>query len=876
MNDVASFGRWLRQRRQSLELSREDLAEIVGCARVTIAKIEQDERRPSRQVAERLAEALKLPADERDGFILWARGVAEEVAPSLPFQPASPHPAIQPGLPISPSAPTPREAPHQQLSTPPDTMPASTTSFIGRAREVAKVRSLLWRADVRLLTLTGPPGIGKTRLGMAVAASVRQDFEHGVCFVALSSLNDASLVAPTIAQTLGLKEVSGQAVEVTLQTYLRDKQMLMLLDNFEQVIQAAPLVSNLMSGAPGLKLMVTSRAVLHVYGEHEFVVPPLDLPYPKKLPAVDELSQCEAVALFTQRAQAVQPGFALTRENAQVVAQICVRLDGLPLALELAAARTKLFTPHSMLARLNQRLSLLTGGPRDLPARQQTLRGAISWSYDLLSEDEQTLFRRLSVFVAGCTLEAAETVCEFGISDFELRNENERETNSKFEIRNSKSIGVLDGLASLMDKSLLRQEDASGGEPRFVMLETLREYGLAQLAERDELDIMQRHYAAYYLALAERAEPELRGPEQGVWLARLEQEHDNLRAVFRWALDAGEQEIALRLGGALGRFWYTRSYLVEGQQWLDAALSESEDAAPAIRAKALGSAGSLALLQNEHTRARVLMDESLRLWQVVGDPASIARGMSNLGAAIAIQGDFSHATSLFEQSMEIWREVGDDWNRALSLANMGFAMLCQGDYERSGALCAESLAIRRVLGDTSGITLSLINLGLVPLHQGDYRRAIELFKESIELARELGDRRNVALAYTYLGLSALRLGEYEQASHYYQESLTLSREIMHKFGVARTFLGMAGIAFEGGQVERAVSLCGAADAQYDNLNVSLTPAERALHEKTLDAAKSRLDGATFAKAWEAGQALSLDEAVNYARGQGPGIRGQRE
>ncbi|HYP42364.1 MAG TPA: helix-turn-helix domain-containing protein, partial [Chloroflexia bacterium] len=414
MNDVASFGRWLRLRRQSLELSREDLAEIVGCARVTIAKIEQDERRPSRQVAERLAEALKLPPGERGGFILWARGVAEGEAPSLPFQPNSPHPADPPSLPISPSAPAPalREAARQHLSTPPDTMPASTTSFIGRAREVSRVRNLLWRADVRLLTLTGPPGIGKTRLGLAVAASVRQDFEHGVCFVALSPLNDASLVAPTIAQTLGLKEVSGQAVEITLQTYLRDKQMLMLLDNFEQVIQAAPLVSNLMAGAPGLKLMVTSRAVLHVYGEHEFVVPPLEVPDPKELPAVEDLSQCEAVALFTQRAQAVQPGFAITRENAQVVAQICVRLDGLPLALELAAARTKLFTPHSMLARLNQRLSLLTGGPRDLPARQQTLRGAISWSYDLLSEDERSLFRRLAVFVGGCTLDAAERVAD--------------------------------------------------------------------------------------------------------------------------------------------------------------------------------------------------------------------------------------------------------------------------------------------------------------------------------------------------------------------------------------------------------------------------------------------------------------------------------
>ncbi|HYP41553.1 MAG TPA: tetratricopeptide repeat protein, partial [Chloroflexia bacterium] len=478
--------------------------------------------------------------------------------------------------------------------------------------------------------------------------------------------------------------------------------------------------------------------------------------------------------------------------------------------------------------------------------------------------DEQTLFRRLSVFVAGCTLEAAETICHMRSAECGVRN-GEIDAIPHSASRTSHSFDILDGLASLMDKSLLRQEDAGGGEPRFMMLETLREYGLAQLSDRDELDIMQRHYAVYYLALAERAEPELRGPQQGIWLARLEQEHDNLRAVFRWALDAGEQEIALRLGGALGRFWYTRSYLVEGQQWLDASLFESEGAAPAIRAKALGAAGSLALLQNEHTRARALMEESLRLWQIVGDPASIARGMSNLGAAIALHGDFSGATSLFEQSMEIWQEVGDDWNRALSLANMGFATLCQGDYERSGVLCAESLAIRRELGDTSGITLSLINLGLVPLHQGDYTRATELFKESIELARELGDRRNIALSCTYLGLVALRLGEHEQASHYYKESLALARDLMYKFGVARTLMGLAGIAIERGQVERAVRLCGAAEAQYDNMSVSLTPAERALYEKILEAAKEQLDSGTFATAWRAGQALSLDDAVDFAR-----------
>jgi predicted ATPase/transcriptional regulator with XRE-family HTH domain len=544
MNDAQSFGAWLKEQRQALDLSRDDLADQVGCATVTIAMIERGQRRPSRQVAERIAAAIGIPLDERPGFVQRARG-------RLPGAPPATS-ALLAGAPAVAAA-----APDQLglLPTPPlDNLPTALTSFVGRDREVGQVGDLLAQADVRLLTLTGPPGIGKTRLSLAVAKARRHAFAHGVCFVPLAPLADPALVLPTVAQTLGLQEGTGQLIAQILSAYLRDKQLLLVLDNFEQVLAAAPAIAALLTQVPHLKLLVTSRAPLHVYGEHEFPVPPLELP--AAVPSVTALQQVAAVSLWVQRAQAVRPDFTLTEANAAAVAAICQRLDGLPLAIELAAARSKLFSPPALLARLADAplLELLAGGPRDHTDRQRTLRGAIAWSYDLLDAEEQRLFRRLAVFVGGGTLEAVEAV-----------------SNGAGDLR----IAVGEGLLLLVEHSLLQAHAGVDGTPRFEMLVTIHGYAQERLVESGEADAIRRQHALYYLALAERAEPLLRGAEQQPWLDRLEREHDNLRAALGWALAQGEGELAQRLAGALWRFWAGRGYLTEGRAGMQRARTQA-------------------------------------------------------------------------------------------------------------------------------------------------------------------------------------------------------------------------------------------------------------------------------------------------------------
>src|SRR6266516_2111363 len=467
----------------------------------------------------------------------------------------------------------------------PNNLPVPSTVLIGREREVATVAHLLRREDVRLLTLTGPGGIGKTRLGLQVAAELSELFTEGVYFVNLAPIRDPEFVVPTIAQTLDVKETADQTLLDHLSAFLREKRLLLLLDNFEQVVDAARQVAALLAACPKLKIVVTSRMTLHVQAEHEYAVPPLALPDPKRLPDLAALSQYEAVALFIARAQAVKPDSQLTNANASAIAEICVRLEGLPLAIELAAARIKLLPPQALLGRLGQRLTVLTGGARDAPARQQTLCNTIAWSYNLLDATEQRLFRWLSVFVGGCTLEAVEAVCAF----LDISTE---------------AVWVLEGVASLIDKSFLQQKEQEDGEPRFVMLETLREYGLEALAASGEMESTRQAHATYYLRFSQEAEPKLPGPQQVMWLERLAQEHDNLRAALRWLVEQGEsgqpesQEKALRLGTALRWFWSVRGHVVEGCHWLERALAKSDGLAVDIRGAAIDSAGMLAYAQD--------------------------------------------------------------------------------------------------------------------------------------------------------------------------------------------------------------------------------------------------------------------------------------
>src|SRR5215203_5046223 len=565
-------------------------------------------------------------------------------------------------------------------------LPIQPTPLLGREREVAEIADLLRHADVRLLTLTGTGGTGKTRLALQSAAELIDDFEDGVFLVALAPISDSELVASTVAGALSVSESAGRALKEDLREYLSNKELLLVLDNFEQVVDAAPLVGELLSGCPGLKVLVTSRTLLRIYGEHEYAVRPLELPDPSHLPPIETLRQYEAIRFFTERARAANAHFSLTKENAAAVAEICARLDGLPLAIELAAARIKLLSPQAMSSRLSDPLKFLTDGARDLPERQRTLRGAIAWSYALLDEGEQALFAKLAVFSGGCALDAAEAICDPD---------------------DDSSVDILDGLSSLLDKSLLRQEEGKGGEPRFVMLETIREFARERLQLSGNAARTRNLHAAYFLALAEQGESKLRGPEEAMWLERLDVEHDNMRAVLTWTLEAGETELGLRLAGALWRFWYARGHYHEGRRWLEETLAR-DGGASAARVKALEAVGWLADDQGDIDRAVAAAEEGLQISARTNIPSRVtASFLRMLGSAAYVRGDHGQATQHYQESLALSREARDERSVASSLLRLGNVSSDQGDHESAKEFYEEGLALSRKLDDQALLASAL-------------------------------------------------------------------------------------------------------------------------------------------------------------------------
>ena len=709
-------------------------------------------------------------------------------------------------------------------------LPIPRTSFVGREQQMAEAAELLLRRDVRLLTLTGPGGAGKTRLSVALGGAVVDTFTAGAQFVGLASITQPDLVATAIAEALNLQRVANRTVPQLIADQLQNSgPFLLVLDNFEQVLPAAKVVAEILEACPSLKVLVTSRSCLHIYGEQEFPVRPL--------------AQTSAIELFAQRASAVWPDFAITSENAPAVQEICSRLDGLPLAIELAAARTRVLSPHAMLDRLQSRLQLLTGGSVDLPERQHTLRNAIDWSHDLLNEAERKLFRRLSVFVGGCTLEAAEAVCD-----------------------TSRDLGIdiFEGLSSLVGQNLVQRVDHSEAEPRFAMLETIREYALERLTDSRELSATRRAHAAYFLVLAEEGNPELRPDERARWLTQCDVEIDN----FRFALDGLFQTLdldwALRLCVALFRFWEMREHLTEGRAHLETVLRLAGTERPKERARVSHFLGALASTQGDYAAAEDFLQQSLFLYEELCDQSGIAASLNALAVSARDRGDYASAQSNFERSLACWRMLPDRLAVARCLHNLANVVKVRGDYPHALWALREATDIFEELGDRSGAAWSINQQGDIARAQGDIPAARGLYQRALSAFRERGDPWGSARSLTDLAYIDCEQGDYLSAHASCREALEIFAGLGHRRGMARVLEGSACLAIAQGHAERALKLAAAASHLRHLISAPLSQAEQSKLDQSLLPAWKSLGEAEGKRAWSEGSAMNLEKAVQYS------------
>jgi predicted ATPase len=743
-------------------------------------------------MAERLAQCLALSPEETTEFLAMATG-ERTIYRSKPFSKSGSNLSVS-------------------------NLPLPMTPMIGRAEELTAIINCLRRKEIRLHTLTGPVGVGKTRLAIEAGLRLQHEFRDGVYLVELASIQDPALVPSITATVLGLRETYGKNLALSIAHYLAHKELLLIFDNFEHLQPAAGFLSNLLRCASGLRVLVTSRAILHLYGEHEFVVSPLVVPSASSL--VDA-AQTACVQLFSERAQAVKADFCLTPELIPVVTEICRRLDGLPLAIELAAARIKLFTPQELLQRLERRLPLLTQGPADLPLHEQVLENAIAWSYGLLPPSERRLLNRLSIFSGGFTVTAVEAICAFPfvVQIFSTGHEASLEVSD-----------VTHGMATLQDQSLLQRQKASpaGAGSRFQMLETIREFALKQLQATGELKMLQQRHAEYYAAWAERAEAYLYGPDQAVWLTCMELDTDNLRTALSWLLAAGQIEMAARMACALAVFWRRRGYYSEGQGWLERALPHivSNCLPDSLRASTLQAAGSLAYRKGDWATARQWLKESLDSYQSCGDQTGIARVVFDLGWIAIEQGDWIEASRLNEESLAIARKVDDQLGMYRAMTNLGWVRLCTGEHDQASALFTEAHKIAYQAGHIKGIAVSLANLGWIALRRDDLASASAQATESLRLCHLLGEREVLAECLEILVVVAVREGNFE----------------------------------------RATQLSGAAHALWQALQVTRSSMQypTATHGEAVAILQKGLPEGVFSSIWQKGYEMSLDALVAFA------------
>jgi predicted ATPase/DNA-binding XRE family transcriptional regulator len=773
VDERASFGVWLRERRKALRLTQEELAERISCSSAMVRKIEAGERAASRQMADLLAESFGIVAAERAAFVQFAQGqLSTRVAERALWQTL------------------------HTVQAHPTNLASPLTRLIGRERELERLHELLLLNHERLFTLTGPPGIGKTRLSQQVGIELLDRFEHGVFFVSLAPVTNPDRVLSAIAGVLGIPDVGTEELLGSLQQSLNNKQMLLLLDNFEQVLDASPVVMELLGSCPELKVLVTSREALHVYGEHQFPVPPLATADPLALPPIQTLETIPGIALFIERARAVKPDFALTEENARAITAVCARLDGLPLAIELAAARIRLLSLQEMQTRFESRLSILSGGPRNLPARQRTLRAAIDWSYSLLSDREQTLFAQLGVFVGGCTLSAAEAICQV---------EAGTGGDSSADSGQAPTFDVSAGLASLLDKNLLKREEGVEGESRFTMLELIREFALERLQSSGKEGEVRTLHAEYFLALAEAAELQVWREEQQVWLDRLERDHDNLRATYVWLLNVSGVELCLRLVGALAIFWDLRGYWNEGITKIEEVLSRPTTSEYTIaKAQALQGVGMLYYNFGNRQMASAYFEQSVAVWRAVGDKRGLAFALADWVYAVSFDKD--SATSKLEESLQLYRQLDDTRGLAFVLLLMSDQATSIPDVPRARSLLEESLGLFEKAGDSWGIAWSLMRLTELTAYEGDLPGARIIGERSLAMFHELNIKEGKAIVLSTLASIACDEGEPEHARALYEEAITLWRELGNQLRLGFLLANLGHISRLQGDSDAAISL----------------------------------------------------------------------